>query len=101
MNQVDPLMHLETLLILLMVLMLVLITLAHRCIIQPTLRRNGYQPRGMDDVLLHRDWNRYRYACGGGAVVYWLLWLGYLLAIAAVVLLAAQCFLFPGIRIGA
>ena len=94
-------MYLETVLILIAGTIIVLIAFAHRLIIEPGLERSGFKPRGVGDVLLHRDWKRYRYECGGSPAIYWFLWFGYLLVVSAIALQVMQFVLFPGFRFGA
>lgn len=92
-------MYLETLLLLIAAPAIMLVWIAHVVFVLPALKRNGFEPRGVDDLFVHRDWKRYRQECEGSKAMYWVLWTVYLIALLAIVFNIAQFFLFPDLHL--
>ena len=92
-------MYLEELLILIGLPLIAALVFIHVWMVEPALKRHGFDPRGVDDWLVHRDWRLYFRDCNGAGWIYCTLWGGYILAVAIVALQFAQFFLFPGVKL--
>jgi len=57
----------------------------HQWVVVPRLEKNGFEPRHMEDWLIHKDWLLYLNKCNGNKSIFYFMWFSYLFFLSFVV----------------